>query len=218
MTIYSDQDPKALLDELLRKYKIVQVLFNAGWFTDNTGSGVTGQYPFRLSCQTGATANSRALVYTYTFGLNSGDKSGYTVDYSKRLEWEFNLLRRNSDSEAVARIQLKQVNTEGQLADVGVGLQINNYAITGEAHGTSRDTVSLGSLSNNKITNVKIVVIPATRVEFWINRTLEDTLEGAAVPIDITDYTYLVVSIINGSTGGVNAVFEVGNIVFIQEW
>lgn len=218
MTIYSDLDPKTLFDELLNKYKVVYVPTSGGWYSSNSGSGATATKPMRLYLNTGTTASSRALFWVYAVGLNSGDMDAHIVDYSKYLECRFAIIRFNSDSEAVAHLQLKQVNTEGDLADVGIGLRIDNLDVSGEAYGTARQTVSLGTLTDGRLWNVRIVLIPGVRVEFWINGVLVGTLTGTAVPVGVTTSSYLVASIINGPTGGVNAVLEISNILLVQEW
>ncbi len=200
------------------EWKELIVPTNAGWTTSLLGSGGVSQNPFRIAPYTGTTANSRGLAYVATLGLNSGDRVRVACDYSKRLEWEFIICRRFSDSEAVARIQLKQVNTEGDLANVGIGLRIDNYTVLGEAYGTARQTVSLGTLTDDRIWRVKIVLIPNTRVEFWVDGVLRGSLTGTAVPTGVTATTWVVVSIINGPTGGVNATLYVGNLMFVQEW
>jgi len=211
-------DPKDLLDDLLKDYKIIPVPTNANWLTSYTGSGGATLRPFWMAVYTGTTANSRGMGYVYTSGLNSGDRMIHAVDYSKWLEWDFVITRTGSDPEVVARIQLKQVNTEGDLADVGLGLRIDNYDVLGEAYGTARQTVSLGTLTSDRIWRVKIVHVPGTRVEFWVNGNLIGTLTGTAVPTGVTATTYLVISIINGATGGVMANLYVGNIRFVQRW
>jgi len=210
------RDPVWLLDNLLSKYKVIRPT-NAGWYTSNSGSGAVGQLPFYIWAGTGTTANSRGLAYAPILTLNSGDYPAAQTDYEKRLELMFMLHRVNSDSEAVARFQLKSVNTEGALSGLGIGLEINNFDIIGEAYGTARGTVSLGSLTPNRICYFRLVHIPNSRVEFWVDGVLAGTLTGDYVPTGQSTSSYLVLSIINGSTGGVNAVVYVHNIILVQE-
>jgi len=211
-------DPLWLLSNLLDRHKVFVAPTAAGWSSSNAGSGAIYFQTFKASLHTGTTADSRALMYRDIFGVNSGDRGSHVCDYSKRLELMFIMARVNSDPEAVARIQMKQVNTEGDLDDVGLGLRIDNYDVLGEAYGTARSTVSLGTLSHDRLWRVRIVHVPDTRVEFWVNGNLAGTLTGTAVPVGVTAPTYIVVSIVNGPTGGVDAMFNVGDIKLIQEW
>lgn len=191
---------------------------NAGWATSNAGSGGVTQAPLYLFVFTGITASSRGQAYTYTLGLNSGDIGRYLTDWTKKLELEFLIVRLNNDPECVARIQLKESYNEGALSQRGIGINIANYAVVGEAYGTARGTVSLGTIPDDRVWRVKIVKTNE-EVQFWVNGVLMGTLTGNAVPkVRGTIDTFLVVSIINGTTGGVSAYFFVSNIRIRQEW
>lgn len=212
------RDPLWLLRNFLDKYKLMEVPTNWGWTLSIAGSGGCSQFPTEIYVYTGTTALSRGLCFNGVRTLNSGDYSRTVVDYSKRLELLFQMVRVNSDAEAVARIQLKAVQTEGALAAQGLGIEIANYTVYGEAYGTARQTVSLGTIPDDRLWQVKIVLVPGTRVEFWIGDMLVGVLTGTAVPIG-TNTSNLVISIINGATGGVNAILTVvGGIKIVQEW
>lgn len=212
------KDPLWLLHNLYKKYKVIRVPTNAGWISSLVNSGALTQVPFLLGPHTGVTANSRGLAYATTLGLNSGTLSRSYIDWTKWLELSFILLRLNSDAEAVGRFQLKEIGTEGILANQGIGIQATNYALVGEAYGTARGTVSLGNLTDDRSVKIKIVK-KATSVEFWVNDVLTDILTGTAVPaVAGTAAGYSVASIINGGTGTVDGYLFVGNIQVIQEW
>jgi len=211
------KDPLWLLHNLYEKYKVVRVPTSGGWLTNNI-NGAAVLRPFMLYVNTSATANSRGLVYAEGIGLNSGDIVAGYCDWTKRLEIEFSVARIGSDSEVEARVQLKEANTEGILAQRGVGVSINNFDMVGEAYGTARDTLPLGTLASNRLARIKIVVRSVV-VEFWVDGVLQGTLTGNAVPsVQATASTYMVISIINGPTGGVNAYLIASNIQITQEW
>jgi hypothetical protein len=212
------RDPKWLLDNFLKRYKLIIVPTNAGWTTSNAGSGTVSQKPVYLYVGTGTTANSRGMVYTDAYFLNSGDISQSLVDWTKHLEVRFVFDRLGNDPECVARFQIKEANTEGALAQRGIGLEIQNLAMYGEGYGTARGTVSLGSVTSGRYTRVRIVK-SAGRMDFYVNDALMGTLTGGYVPnVKGTSAAYIVISIVNGPTGGVSAYFEIGNIKIIQEW
>jgi hypothetical protein len=201
----------------LEKYKVIWVPTNAGWNVSAAGSGYVTSSPFYLAIATGTTANSKGLVYIYTFGLNSGTIPRRRVDWTKRLELLFVLAKVGNDPESVARIQLKEANTEGILAQKGIGININNYTMTGEAYGTDRGTVSLGNIANDRAVRIKMVKAN-TEIQFWVDGVLKGTLTGTAVPnVEGTTDACLVMSIINGATGGVDTFIAVGNIIIAQE-
>jgi hypothetical protein len=213
------RNPKWILDNLLAKYKVIRVPTNAGWVSVVVGSGALGYEPLCMYLHTGTTASSSARFYHATRGLNSGDINYDRVDWLKKLELSFLIVRYFSDAEVKARFQLKESYTEGILAQRGIGVSIDNYAMVGEAYGTARGTVSLGTLTDFMVKRIKIVIVPSTRVEFWVDDVLTGTLTGTAVPsIQGTAAGYLVASIINGTTGGVDAYLFVGDIIITQEW
>jgi hypothetical protein len=213
------RDPKWILDNFLAKYKLIRVPTNYNWVMSNVGSGSVAQTPTYLSPRTGVTASSRALAFVYEFGLNSGGISQWYIDWTKRLELEFFISRLNSDAEAVARFQLKESETEGQLAERGIGIQISNYTMVGESYGTARGTVNLATLTDGIAYRIKIVKT-ASAVEFWVNGVLIGTITTAAAIPNVQGDAQgrIVASIINGVTGGVNACLYISNIIITQEW
>ena len=210
-------NPKPLLDNLLKKYRIINVPTNANWFTSATGSGGYTFYPNMLDVHTGITASSSALVMANAFGLNSSMLYVYRVDWTKRLEIRFTTARLASDPECIARFQLKESTALGALAEKGVGIEIANFTLRGEGYGTARGTVDLMTLTDNRPYEIRIVKYGSI-LEFWVNNVLLGTLSGAYVPNVLgTADTFLVASINNGTTGGVNVYLLVGNIRIIQE-
>jgi hypothetical protein len=212
------RDPRWLLDNLFRKYKVIRLPTNGGWGVSNAGSGGVTQYAMYLGVYTGVAANSRGLAYATPFGLNSGGVYFQNVDWTKWLEIEFIVMRADSDSECVARVQLKESPSEGPLAQRGIGVEIRNYTMYGEAYGTARGTVAIGTLTDRELAHVRIVKT-SSEVQFWVNRVLAGRLTGSAVPNVVgTTAGYPVISIVNGATGGVNVSLQVGNIIIVQEW
>jgi hypothetical protein len=210
------RDPKWLLDNFFKRYRLI-IVPTTGWATSNAGSGSATQKPVFLYVGTGTTANSRGMVYTDAYFLNSGDISQSLVDWTKYLEVRFVFDRLGSDPECVARFPFNPRFTEGALTQRGIGLEIQNLAMYGEGYGTARGTVSLGSILSSRYTMVRIVK-SAGRMDFYVNDVLMGTLTGNYVPnVKGTSSAYIVISIVNGPTGGVSAYFEVGNIWIIYE-
>jgi hypothetical protein len=209
------RNPKWLLDNLLGRYKVI-LYAPTGWVASNAGSGSFGAGPDSVIVRTGTTANSRGMGIAFPVALNSGDMDYRYVDWRKYLEINTIIFRSASDPEVIARLQLKETSTEGALTGRGVGVEIRNYAMYGESYGTSRGTVAIGVLSDRRA--VKLTIVKRMdRVEFYVNNVLQGSLEGAYVPADIGT-AYLVISIVNGATGGVDALFGATPPLIIQEW
>lgn len=215
---YAIGDSLWLFHNLYEKYKLLRVPTNASWAVNNL-NGTVGQEPMRLFANTSVTASSRGLAYTNTVGLNSGDISYYYIDWTKRLELSFILIRQDSDTEEVGRFQLKETLAEGVLAAKGIGIQVSNFTVVGEAFGTARQTTgTLKTLTDRLLIRVKIVLTSAS-VEFWVDGVKVETLTGTAVPSTASvTYDYLVLSNINGVTGGVNTAILVSDIQVLQAW
>jgi hypothetical protein len=210
-------DYDTTLSNYNERYRIINVPTNAAWFTSTVGSGGYTLRPTLMTLYTGTTASSSMTLYTVVFGLNSLTSSMYVVDWRKRLEIHFSIGRYNSDAECVARFQLKESNALGALTQKGVGVEIANFALRGEGYGTARSTVDLMTLANDRPYEI-IIVKDGSRLEFWVNNVLLGQLSGNYVPNVLgTADAYFVASINNGTTGGVNATFYVGNIYIIQE-
>jgi len=190
---------------LHKDWNYLVVPLNAGWTADCTGSGAQLQAPMQLRVSTGTTASSRGGANTFARGLNSGGLDCWQIDFDKRIEMLFQAWRDYSDAQAVGRLQLKTTGGEGALTDKGFGLEIANLAVTGEAYGTARSTVALGSLTLKRTKRFRIVHIPGSKVEFYVDDALAGTLTGTAVPSGSTPDGKLVLTIINGAAGGVNA-------------
>jgi len=220
-TIYEAPNPVSLLNvgDFLSRYKFIRVPTNVGWSTSNAGSGSVFQTTFFMHAHTGTTANSTALAYTGAFGLNSGNIGKNFVDWTKYFELHFLISRVASDPQVIARVQLKEAYNEGALAQKGIGIEIDNYTLIGEGYNTSRGTLNLNTtLTDNMVYRIKLVLRYGT-LEFWVNNVLKGTLSGSYVP-NTQGYVSanLVFSIINGSTGGVDAFLIMGNPYIIQEW
>jgi hypothetical protein len=210
-------DPAYVFD-FLDRYKVVMVPTNANWSTSIVGSGVVMQTPLYISARSGTTANSQGLAYIYQRGLVSGNTTATSIDWRKYLEWRFILDRANSDPECVARVQLKESYAQGALAQQGIGLEISNYNVKGESYGVARGTVNLVNLSND-VGYIFKIVKKSNAVEFYVNNALKGQITNPDyIPnVSSTVFSCFVVSMVNGSTGGVNAIVNVTNIVAIQE-
>jgi len=228
MSIYSDlkhvdvfRDPLWLLDSFLAKYKVIEIPTNAGWQVITSGSGRVDMYPLFLDYYTGTTPDSLALAHTYLYHLNSGDIVNNHLDFEKKLIWEFTIDRHGvGDPAHVGRVQIKTVTTEGPLSDVGLGLEIVNLDVYGEAYGKTRGVVYLTTLTIAHLKRIRVVLIPNNKIEFytlepqgWVKR---GELTGDYVPTG-SARCYMVVSAKNPrSTNSMG--FYLSNIRIIQEW
>jgi hypothetical protein len=209
-------DPKWLLDNLLRKYNVI-ILPSSGWYAVAAGSGGYGVASFFLQLWTGTTANSSEKLTSQVLGLSDPNTSMSYVRWDRDFDIRFVVVRLNSDPECVARVQLKESSALGALSQPGVGIEIANYLMRGEGYGTARGTVDLLTMTGNREYRVRIVK-KATTLQFFVENVLMGTLSGSYVPNSPgTATAYFVISINNGSTGGVNANFFIGDIKIVQK-
>jgi len=173
-------------------------------------SGAIWDQPTVIRASTGATANSKALVYWGVYGLTTGTQTRGLIDWDKKLHFACGLSRYLSDAECVARLQLKEAITEGILAAKGIGIEINNLAVVGEGYGTSRAETDLSTaFTSLKEYDLHIIHYPGSKIEWYIDNVLKGTEDtsGNFPTGNSGTYFYLVFSIINGGTGGTDCEF-----------
>ena len=197
--------PTFLID-LVRAANFIMIPTVAGWTTDIAGSASVTFQPMRLIAQTGTTPNSRGLCWTSAYGFNEGGTYQY-FNWDKPLYFIFNVSRYQSDPEVVARIQLKPANTEGAVADKGIGLKILNGALWGESYGSSPGEVDLDytlNIAGQEGAQIVIALEPGTSIGWYVNGVLKGT-QGAASAIPTgTAIGRMVFSLVNGAAGGTN--------------
>jgi hypothetical protein len=177
---------------------------NAGWTTYVVGSGVCSFLPTYILLNCGITANSEIRARADIAGLNID--TGWLINWNKPIRFRFSYIREVSEAEVIARVQIKDVFTEGILAAPGIGMQVDNYDISFESYGAARAVTASGvSCVSGKSKDILIAYYPGNRVEFYINGVLVATHTGNTIPIagGGAGSGMLIHSIKNGATGGV---------------
>lgn len=173
----------ALLRDLLAQTRYKPISFASLWAATNVGSGsvVTNNFSTAV-LRTGATGNSSTLYRMGPIpGFNSGAGSHTLFDWSKRASFFFSLQRDTTDAQAVSRVQFKETNstTIAQLAERGVGLQLDNLTLTGEAYGTERGTVDLSTTLAAGRTYTIEIRLDSTGCEFFVNNVTKGKISTA---------------------------------------
>jgi hypothetical protein len=210
--IYNDD----LLIDTFEDYYYITISDFYSWVSSTTGSGSVLARPSRATVFTGITPNSTAIRYAEIAPVSYGNAPAQ-VNWDNRFVWIFSVVKINNDAEFVGRIQIKEVVTEGQLAVEGLGIQVDNLSLTGESYGTGgRGTVNLLTVLNSSFCyGVKIELIPATRVDYYIDSGSGWDLKGTINDPTLipqgwaSGWDYLVISGKNGITGGVNNEFSI---------
>lgn len=189
---------------------------NAGW-TESNVNGTVVVNPLSLDLKTPVTANSRAMIYAYARFLRGSDADPSYIDWDKKLVIVFSIRRTDNDPEVVSRFQLKEVNTEGDLAAKGIGILVKNLVLYGEAYDATREEVNLNTTLTDKYPYmIRIEHEPGTGCRFYVNNVLAGTSTHEPSG-DAGATSYLVFSIVNGATGGVEAHWNVTPIEIWQE-
>lgn len=174
-------------------------------FTEtNVGSG-GGSGATLIPCITGATANSSALKTLRISGFRNGSDGSF-INWNKKIYIVFGLQRDASDSEGVGRIQLKAASTLGAMADKGIGIRLDNFALFGESYGSSLEAVDLSTtLVTADQYQIMVVLDPAVpSIEWFVNGVSKGTQTTAAKIPTGNSLAYFAVSVANGNSGGVN--------------
>lgn len=191
------------------------------WGMALVGSGAHQNGIEQLFLQTGVTANSSATaaqLFPALAGPNTASHHFWEMD--KRHLIGFSLSRAaGNDAECVARFQMKQTNAIGALGAMGLGVRVDNLALVGESYGTALGTVALGNLVLARRNWVCIDLLPGQRVDFYLDGVLAGSQTTAnAVPNgDFANLGYLVASVANGATGGVDCHFSIAGLSFWRD-
>ena len=171
----------------------------APWTIAVTGSGTFTAYPGYLYVTTGTTTGSTGRAYTTDLPFPGAT---YPVDFSKRILWGFLVQRVTSDTNVIARIQLKAATTEGALAARGLGIRMANLTMTGEGYDSAGAfTGTIQTMTTGVSYSILVDHEPAIpRIRFYVNGVLQATQTTAtAVPGTITPAAGIVVSVLNGA-------------------
>jgi hypothetical protein len=196
------------------EYFIKNLPTNGGWTSEVTNSGSTTQTPAELTLLTGVTASSTTLLRSLVYNTVAGPSTG-SVAWVNGLWLKFLVARYSSDTQENGAVQLKATSTSGNLTGKGIGIQIANNVLTGEAYGSARQTT--GTLVTMDVANGRgyeiWIQVKSTGVNFYVDGALIATLTGTAIPTTTSTDNYLLVSNNNGVTGGTNASLFVSDIV-----
>jgi hypothetical protein len=207
------------LRDFLADNEYKPISFSDLWSATNVagGSVVVNNFAYAV-LRTSATINSSTLYRMGPlWGFNVSDASTL-FDWSKKSSFFFKLST-SSDTEAVRRIQFKETNstTIAALAVRGVGLQLDNLALTGEGYGTSRGTVSLATTLTAGVVYRIEIRLTSTGVEFFVNNVSKGSLTtaGKFPTVIATAECDAFCTNANGAAG-TNTDLGVGNMAILQ--
>lgn len=220
-TKYSDTIASLLtyeaLQQLIMQGKLLAVPTD-NWSYSEWFGGTFHSFATYLEVDTSDTPNSGAKASTDLSQLNPGVAPSSAISYDRKLIFSFLLTRLHLDSEVVGRVQIKTVNTEGAFADKGIGLRVDNLALVGESYGSSLGGTDLGTtLSDDRPVRIDIILDPGVSIEWKVEGVSKGRQTTAANFPTGTANGYLVVSIANGPTGGVEAWMKFGAPIIWQK-
>ncbi|KKM76489.1 hypothetical protein LCGC14_1379650 [marine sediment metagenome] len=202
-----DAHPAQLLAYLMRAANVACIPTNAGWSSTLVGTGGVQYWPSFMYLFSGVNANSSSLQTARLLGFCQGAVTTLGITWDQKLLFVFEISRENTDAESTIRFQIKAANALGQLADKGIGLQVDNMALHGESYGVARGDVDLGEvLVSDRSRQVAIFHDPDTpKIDFYVDGVLEGTQSTANnMPTGTSNTVFIVISVSNGVTGTVN--------------
>lgn len=164
--------PRAHIRDLLRQDQWTDYALNAGWTTVTTGSGSVVQSPRHMLVRTQSTAPSTAAAYHNSSSGFSRGRDISSIDFGKYIVVHVGFAIIANTANGVCRVTLgKAGGTIGALAEKGIGIQVNNLALTGIAHdgATLRSQDLATSLTANTLYIVSIVSGGNGRVEWLVD-------------------------------------------------
>jgi len=195
--------PQFIMELLRRQARYMHVPINDLWTDNSGGTGSSTLYPQYAEVACAAAGGDHGLVYCTAPFLNSYvDASVWDrADFDNMLIWAFDVSRdAGTHADIRARVQLKQANGEGVLANDGMGIQIQNYDIYGEAFAAAQATVDLGVTMTALYTyRIAIVLIPNVSVDFYVNEVYRGQITTQVPSGPAAGTCYWVLSIDNGA-------------------
>ncbi len=194
--------PQFIMELLRRQARYMHVPINDLW-TDNSTGGTSVLFPQYAELACAAVGGQDGLVHCTAAFLNSyvDARVWDRVDFDNMFIWAFDVSRgTGSHADIRARVQLKQANAEGVLADDGMGIEIQNLSIFGEAFAGAQGTVDLGVLMTTLYTyRIAIVLIPNVSVDFYVNEVYRGQITAQVPTGPAAGTCYWVLSIDNGA-------------------
>lgn len=171
------------LPTLISADNFIMIPTVAGWDEAFIGAGAASQQPTRqVVIILDANAGS-ALLTTTAFGFNIGDDY-QKMNWDKHLYTIFNYGVYKTQANIIRRVQVKKSASLGILAEPGLGIEVHDTAITGEAYGTARGTVSLGNIVmlGTLCESIQVIIwldpdTPAVR--FYVNGSLAGSITNS---------------------------------------
>lgn len=165
--------PQFIMELLRRQARYMHVPINDLWTDNSGGTGSSTLFPTYAELACGAVGADHGLAYCRAAFLNSYvDASIWDrVDFDNMLIFAFDVSRdAGTHDDLRGRVQLKQANGEGILANDGLGIEIQNFALHGEAFAAAQATVDLGvTMTALHTYRIVIVLIPNVSVNFYVN-------------------------------------------------
>ena len=195
--------PEFISELLNRQARTFQVPINNLWTDGSVGTGSSTLYPTFAEVACAAAGGDSGLVHAPAALMNSyvDGTQWDRVDFDNRIEIAFDVSRdAGSHADVRARVQLKQANAEGVLANDGFGIQIQNYDIYGETFAAAQATVNLGVTMTALYTyRIKIILVPNVGTYFYVNNVLRG-VDATQIPAGpAAGACYWVISIDNGA-------------------
>ncbi len=195
--------PEFISDLLHRQARTYQVPINDLWADGSGGTGSSTLYPPFAEVACAANIGDHGLVYAPAPFMNSylDGVQWDRVDFDNRLEFGFDISRdAGTHADIRARVQLKQAVGEGILANDGLGIEIQNFAIFGEAFAGAQGVVDLGIAMTALLTyRIKIVLVPNVGVLFYVNNVYRGVITAQIPTGPAAGACYWVISIDNGA-------------------
>jgi hypothetical protein len=187
-----------------------------GWIPTIVNSGtLTNVMPLEVA--TGTDPNSSAKGTMLLRGLFTNFFSAL-IDWTKQFELDFTCEKIGNYNQTVAYVTIGAVGSDGVLTGSGLGFLVTDFNCYGQSYGTSQQTLNLTTaLTEEYMADVRIVFIPNSKLQFWINGELKATQTTTAKLPTGSPQAWFNIGIYNGAAGGVNQYFHIQNIKITQQ-
>lgn len=212
-------NPGPTMEDLILREQWGEVSTNSGWTSTLAGTGSVTQGPRILRVDSGATSGGTAKVATTAIVGWSMGQNRVLLNFSKRLVLRFVITATGAGADGVSRVLLggKLVSAAlGDPASRGIGIRINNLALSGLVHnGTTLTVVDLSTTLTSITTAIVDIVSDGNgRVEWFVNRVSKGSSTAGPTGLSSSSEAGLICEAAN-VTHNANQLLDISNIKFL---
>ncbi len=192
-----------ILPQLSLLNRVVCIPTNVAWPSTKVNGGDIAVDPGYIDCYSSNTPNSAVSAYVQICGLNAVGETATTINWDKPLYLFVDYFRSIANAQGVAYVSLGEETTGNSLTHKGIGIVIENLAVSSDSYGVGHGGASLTTtLGDAKGVGICIFHDPRVPSITWYVNGVAKYIETTAANIpsgNSTGTVYLRNRVYNGA-------------------